>query len=80
LAVEAYEGLWDVKRAADYLGITATALYKFCKRGLVPHIRLAQQGAKRPRLRFVPHEVCAWAAGQRAPASSVAPVDQGRAS
>ncbi|MBI3183318.1 MAG: helix-turn-helix domain-containing protein [Myxococcales bacterium] len=59
------ENLWDARRVAEYLGASASAVYKWAERGELPCRRI---GAL---LRFVPAEVRAWAEGSEGPSAGV---------
>ncbi len=50
------EDLWDVKRAAKFLGLSADGVYRAAERGDIPSVRVLN------RRRFVPEQLRAWAA------------------
>jgi excisionase family DNA binding protein len=53
------EDLWDVARAAQYLGLSRHWVYKAVASGTIPYRKI---GAA---VRFVPAEIKAWALGER---------------
>jgi excisionase family DNA binding protein len=54
------ETLVDARTVAKWLGVTDSNVYKLCKRGEIPAVRLAS------RWRFRPVEVRAWMDAVRA--------------
>ncbi len=52
------DDLWDVGRAARFLGLSRSWVYRTAEAGLLPYRRIAS------RLRFVPAELRAWAHAQ----------------
>lgn len=50
------EDLWDVKRAAKFLGLSVDGVYRAAERGDIPSVRLVN------RRRFVPEQLRTWAA------------------
>ncbi len=50
------EDLWDVKRAAQFLGLSVDGVYRAAERGDIPSVRVLN------RRRFVPAQLRAWAA------------------
>jgi hypothetical protein len=53
------EDLWDVKRAAQFLGLSVDGVYRAAERGDLPSVRILN------RRKFIPSELRAWAVGQR---------------
>lgn len=49
------DDLWDVERAAQYLGMSRHYVYRAAERGELPYRRIGS------RLRFVPAELRDWA-------------------
>jgi excisionase family DNA binding protein len=52
------EDLWDVKRAAQFLGLSPDGVYRAAERGDIPSIRVLN------RRRFIPANLKAWAHSQ----------------
>jgi excisionase family DNA binding protein len=48
------EDLWDVARAAQFLGMSVSWTYRAAESGVLPYRRIGS------RLRFVPSELRAW--------------------
>ena len=48
------EDLWNVRRAAQYLGLSSYWVYRAVERGEIPYRKIASS------LRFVPAELRAW--------------------
>lgn len=57
----AAEDLWDVKRAAQFLGLSVDGVYRAAERGDIPSVRVLN------RRRFVPAKLREWAARGDAP-------------
>ncbi len=51
------EGLWGVKEAAGFLGMSTDWVYRASEQGRLPYRKLGS------RLRFVPDEIQEWASG-----------------
>jgi excisionase family DNA binding protein len=49
---------WDVARAAQFLGIARSTVYRWAEAGLLPHRKIGP-GRYAP-LRFIPSELRAW--------------------
>jgi excisionase family DNA binding protein len=49
------EDLWDVKRAAQFLGLSVDGVYRAAERGEIPSVRVLN------RRRFIPAKLRAWA-------------------
>jgi excisionase family DNA binding protein len=52
------EDLWDVRRAAQFLGLSVDGVYRAAERGDIPSIRVLN------RRRFIPAKLKAWAHSQ----------------
>ena len=52
------EDLWDVKRAAQFLGLSVDGVYRAAERGDIPSVRVLN------RRRFIPASLKAWAHSQ----------------
>ncbi len=64
----AAECLWTVRDVAAFLQVGRNAIYGMAQSGEIPSLRV---GA---RVRFVPDEIRAWLARQRAPNATVLPM------
>ena len=53
------EALWDVRRAAEYTGMSVSWLYHASAAGRLPRVYIGS------KLRFVPAELQEWALSQR---------------
>jgi excisionase family DNA binding protein len=56
-AMPSAEGLWGVKEAASFLGMSTDWVYRASEQGRLPYRKLGS------RLRFVPDEIQEWASG-----------------
>ncbi len=52
------EDLWDVARAAQFLGMSVSWTYRAAETGVLPYRRIGS------RLRFVPAELRSWVQAQ----------------
>jgi len=53
------EDLWDVRRAAGYLGMSVHWVYKAVERERIPHTMIGS------RVRFIPKDLRLWVEGGR---------------
>jgi hypothetical protein len=53
------EDLWDVKRTAQFLGLSIDGVYRAAERGDIPSVRVLN------RRKFVPTELRSWALTRR---------------